>query len=281
MNLRAGLEIVRPVNCAMIGFAVIVGEFVSKPVVIPPLQTALGFMTGFFICAYSMVVNDVYDVEVDRVNAPGRPIPSGRVTAGGAARLSAAMLLLGVAASFLSLNAAAVVIAVIYALLSWLYNAKAKKTGLPGNAIVASSLAIPFIYGGVVAGGSIFSSLLLMMALTSFFSGVGREVVKGMSDVEGDAKRGVESVARSRGLGTAAAVGAAFFLFAVFTSWVPLVLGLANELYQFGVVVPDVVFVYLAASILRSPAPGNAHSVKNRALLGMLVGLVVFVGGGA
>ena len=280
MNLRAGVEIVRPINCAMIGFAVIIGEFVSRPAAIPPLQTALGFMTGFFICAYSMAVNDVYDVEVDRVNAPGRPIPSGRITVGEATRLSIAVLLLGVASSLLSLNAAAVVIALIYAMISWLYNSKAKKAGLVGNAIVASSLAIPFIYGGAVSGGSIFSSLLLTMALTSFFAGVGREVVKAMADVEGDAKRGIDSVARRRGPKVAAAAGATFFLLAVFSSWVPLVLGLANETYQVGVIVPDAIFVYLAASILRDTRPENAHGVKNRALLGMLVGLLVFIGGG-
>lgn len=280
MDLRAGVEITRPVNCAMIGFAVIVGEFVSKPPAIPPLQTAFGFMTGFFICAYSMVANDVYDVEVDRVNAPGRPIPSGRITLAGAARLSIAVLLLGVASAFLSLSAAAVAIALLYALLSWLYNSRAKKTGLVGNAIVASSLAIPFVYGGVVSGGSVFSSLLLMMALTSFFSGVGREVVKAMADVEGDAKRGIDSVARRSGPRTAAAAGAAFFTLAVITSWVPLIQGLANELYRFGVIIPDAIFVYLAVSILRDWKPENAHRVKNRALFGMLVGLLVFVGGG-
>jgi geranylgeranylglycerol-phosphate geranylgeranyltransferase len=264
----------------MLGFAVIVGEFVSKPPGIPLLQTALGFATAFFLCGYSMIVNDIYDVEVDKVNRPERPIPSGRIAVQAATRLSIAMLLLGVAASVLSLNLVAVAIALFYAFVSWLYNSKAKKAGFPGNLIVASSLAIPFIYGGVISGGSVFSSLLLMMAFTSFFSGVGREVVKAMADMEGDAKRGISSIARSQGARTAAAVGAAFFLLAVFTSWLPLVLGLANVIYAFGVIVPDVVFIFLAASILRDREPKNAHRVKNRALFGMLAGLLVFIGGG-
>ncbi|MDG6898492.1 MAG: geranylgeranylglycerol-phosphate geranylgeranyltransferase [Nitrososphaerota archaeon] len=280
MNLRAGAEIIRPLNCAMIGFAVIIGEFVSKPPIIPPLQTLLGFLTGFFICAYSMTVNDVYDLEVDKVNRPGRPIPSGRISVGGANRLSVAMLILGAGCSLLSLSAAAVAIALAYALLSWAYNAWAKKEGLVGNAIVASSLAIPFVYGGVISNGSIFNSLLLIMALTSFFAGVGREVVKAMADVEGDAKRGVKSVARSRGPKAAGSVGAAFFILAIFTSWIPLILGLANVIYQIGVIVPDAIFAFLAVSILRDLGPENAHAVKNRALLGMLVGLFVFIGGG-
>ena len=212
----------RSTTCVMIGFAVVIGAFVSKPPSVSTLQLALGFLTGFFICAYSMAVNDIYDVEVDRVNRPERPLPSGQVSTRGAFRMSLLVLVAGVACSVLTLNIAAVGIAVLYAFLSWLYNSRAKKTGLPGNLIVASSLAIPFIYGGVVIEGSITGSLLLMMALTSLFAGVGREVVKAMADVEGDAKRGVNSVARARGLRTASVVGAASFLLSVGTSWVPL-----------------------------------------------------------
>lgn len=154
MSLRAGLEIIRPVNCAMIGFAVIVGEFVSKPPQILVGQSVLGFLTGFFICAYSMAANDIYDVEVDKVNQPARPIPSGRMSTHTANRLSMLVLLVGMACSVLSLNPFAVAIAAGYAFISWLYSYSAKKEGFGGNLIVASSLAIPFIYGGVVSGGA-------------------------------------------------------------------------------------------------------------------------------
>jgi geranylgeranylglycerol-phosphate geranylgeranyltransferase len=279
MNLRGLLDLIRPVNCVMIGFAVIVGAFVSKPSSIPWLQLALGFFTGFFTCAYSMSVNDTYDLEVDRVNRPDRPIPSGRVSVRQASTLSLAMLVAGMGCAFLSFIPLAVVIALTYAFLSWLYSARAKRMGLLGNLIVASSLAIPFIYGGAVSGGSIGGSLLLMMALTAFFSGVGREVVKSMADVEGDAKREVSSIARTRGLGFASGVGALFFVLAVLTSWVPLVTGLANQVYTYGVIIPDVIFVYLAVSIVVRNDPKSAYRVKRIALAGMTAGLLVFIGG--
>lgn len=247
---------------------------------IDAVTSVLGFLTGFFICAYSMTVNDVYDADVDKVNQPERPIPSGRVSVETANRLALLVLASGVAASVLSLNVSAVAVALVYAFLSWLYNSWAKKKGIAGNLIVASSLAIPFIYGGIIGGGSITSSLLLLMALTAFFAGVGREVVKAMADVAGDAKRNVDSVARSAGMNAAAAVGGGFFLLAVFTSWVPLILGMANWLYTYGVVFPDFIFAYLTFSILRARNAENARLVKNVALLGMLIGLVVFIGGG-
>ena len=279
MNARSALDLIRPVNCVMIGFAVIVGAFVSRPLVMSAAELGLGFFTGFFVCAYSMVVNDVYDLDVDKVNRPERPIPSGRVTIWEANAIAYAALALGLATAALSFNLFALAVAGVYALLSWSYNRWAKKTGLPGNLIVASSLAIPFVYGGAVVGGAIGGSLLLMMALTAFFSGVGREVVKAMADVEGDAKREVNSIARGHGLTAASRVGAAFFILAVLTSWVPLLTGLANGIYMAGVVVPDAVFAYLAVAIVSHHDPASAYRVKKIALAGMTVGLLVFIGG--
>ena len=48
----------------MIGLAVVVGYFVSKPSTYSQATLVLGFVSGFAICAFSMVVNDYYDVEV-------------------------------------------------------------------------------------------------------------------------------------------------------------------------------------------------------------------------
>ncbi len=279
MNLKASISIIRPVNCAMIGFAVIVGYFVSKPSSLSPLGIAMGFVTGFAICAFSMVVNDYYDIEVDRVNQPTRPLPSGQVSKGGAVGIAVVMLVVGFAATAVLVNVGAVLIVALYSLLAWLYDFRAKKYGLAGNLVVASSLAIPFIYGGVISGGQVLDSLLLFMASTSFLAGVGREVVKAMADVPGDQKRGVRSYASVHGLRSAAALGAVFFLLAVVTSVLPLLLISVSVFYKVGVVLPDAAFVYLAYRIVTHADVKGALSVKKTALMGMLLGLVVFIGG--
>ena len=279
MNLKASVSILRPVNCAMIGFAVIIGYFVSKPAAASPVVIVLGFVTGFAICAFSMVVNDYYDIEVDRVNQPTRPLPSGQVSKMGAVAIAAVMLIVGFAAAALLVNLEAVLIVALYSFLAWLYDFQAKKYGVAGNLIVASSLAIPFIYGGAISGGKVLDSLLLFMASTSFLAGVGREVVKAMADVPGDEKRGVRSYASVHGLRAASLLGAAFFLAAVVTSLLPLLLISVNVFYKVGVVLPDVAFVYLAYSIVTHADVKGALSVKKTALMGMLVGLVVFIGG--
>lgn len=279
MNLKASISILRPINCAMIGFAVIIGYFVSRPASASPEAIVLGFVTGFAICAFSMVVNDYYDIEVDRVNQPTRPLPSGGVSKRGATAIALLMLLVGFGASALLLNLEAVLIVALYSFLAWLYDFQAKKYGVAGNLIVASSLAIPFIYGGAISGGRVLDSLLLFMASTSFLAGVGREVVKAMADVEGDKKRGVRSYASVHGLRSAAALGAFFFLLAVVTSLLPLALIPVSVFYKVGVVLPDAAFVYLAYRILTHADVEGALSVKKTALMGMLLGLIVFIGG--
>jgi len=279
LNLKASISILRPVNCAMIGFAVIIGYFVSKPANASPEAIVLGFVTGFSICAFSMVVNDYYDIEVDRVNQPTRPLPSGQVSKNGAVGIAAAMLFLGFAATAPLMNLEAVLIVALYSFLAWLYDFQAKKYGVAGNLIVASSLAIPFIYGGAISGGHVLDSLLLFMASTSFLAGVGREVVKAMADVPGDQKRGVRSYASVHGMRAASLLGAAFFLLAVVTSVLPLALISVNIFYKIGVVVPDAAFVYLAYRIMSHADVKGALSVKKTALLGMLIGLIVFIGG--
>ena len=121
--------------------------------------------------------------------------------------------------------------------------------------------------------------LLLFMASTSLLAGVGREVVKAMADVPGDQKRGIRSYAAVHGLRGASVVGALFFLAAVVTSDLPLLLLPVNAIYKFGVLLPDAAFVFLAYSILAHADAGGALRVKRTALMGMLLGLIVFIGG--
>ena len=279
MDFKAAVSILRPVNCAMIGFAVIIGYFVSKPTSVSPVEILIAFVTGFCICAFSMVANDYYDVEVDRVNQPTRPLPSGALSMREARAIAGVMLAVGMVAAIRTFDLLAVAIAGLYALLAWLYDYRVKKYGLVGNLIVASSLAIPFIYGGVVSGGNVLGSLLLFMAATSLLAGVGREVVKAMADVPGDQKRGIRSWAAVHGLRSASVVGALFFVLAVGTSVMPLFILKVNAFYKLGVILPDAAFVYLAYSILAHADIEGALKVKKTALIGMLLGLIVFIGG--
>jgi 4-hydroxybenzoate polyprenyltransferase len=92
-----------------------------------------------FLYTAGMILNDVYDVEVDRRERPHRPLPSGTIPVGTASSLGYAMLLLGVGCAGLAtwvapVNGAQVwrpaAVAAALAVCIVLYDAVLKKTPL-------------------------------------------------------------------------------------------------------------------------------------------------------
>ena len=225
-----------------------------------------------------MVSNDIYDYEVDRVNQPTRPLPSGKITVRQATTFSIILLLLGLVSS-LELGFANLGIAALFALIGWYYNYRGKQSGLFGNSLVALSLAIPYIFGSI-ALGNYSINLAYLLALTSFLAGMGREVLKGVSDVEGDRIRNVRTVALVRGTGLAKTLSAIFFLLAVGSSVLPLVFGLlgkATDLYVVLILIPDGIFLYLSYRVLKVKNVGETPKLKSVALGGMMLGLIVYL----
>ena len=269
-------EIARIPNCIMMGLAVIIGEFMSLGTAVPIYSVVAGFLVGFFLVAGSMVINDTLDTEIDRINNPKRPIPSGRVSKTEAAAFAAITLALGLSLAFV-LSVVNFVIAVLAVSLMLYYNRFGKKTGLPGNAVVSANLAIPFIFGGAIGD---INNTLYIFALLAFLAGMGREVIKGMADIAGDSKRGVRTLAVSKGLGTAAKTGALFFVAAVLLSVIPIALRMVSWFYVPIVSVCDMGFLYSSYSIVKNASPKNALRSKNQALVWMLLGLIAFIAGG-
>jgi geranylgeranylglycerol-phosphate geranylgeranyltransferase len=270
------VEIARIPNCIMMGLAVIIGEFMTLRTEMATYSAVIGFFVGFLLVAGSMAINDILDAEIDRTNNPRRPIPSGRVSKTEAAVFAAIMLVIGLSLAF-ALSALNLLIAVLAVALMLYYNRFGKKTGLPGNAVVSANLAIPFIFGGAIGG---INNTLYIFALLAFLAGMGREVIKGMADIAGDSKRGVRTLAVSKGLVVASKTGALFFVVAVLLSVIPAALKIVSWLYAPIVLVCDTGFLYSAYSIVKDPSPRNALRSKNQALASMLLGLIAFIAGG-
>jgi len=270
------IEIARIPNCFMMGFAVIIGMFMSLGAAMSVYSAIVGFLVGFILVAGSMAVNDVFDVEIDAINNPKRPIPSHRVSKNEAAAFAAITLIIGLSLAFI-LGALNFLIALVAVGLMLYYNRFGKKTGLLGNAVVSANLAIPFLFGGAIGG---ITRTLYVFALLAFLAGMGREVIKGMADIEGDSRGGVRTLAVTRGLSTASKTGALFFGLAVLLSAIPIIFGMVSWLYVPIVLVCDTGFLYSAYSIVKDPSPRNALRSKNQALGWMLLGLIAFIAGG-
>jgi len=83
MKFKDAIEIARPINCLMGAISVIIGLLNTRLDVSferLAINILLGFLTYFLIAASGMVINDVYDIEIDKINRPERPIPRGSIT---------------------------------------------------------------------------------------------------------------------------------------------------------------------------------------------------------
>lgn len=276
----AFFRLIRPVNCLMVGFAIIVGVVMGGGVSLfsRPPELLLAFLTGFALTGSAMAINDYYDREIDAINEPRRPIPSGAVKPGEALAASIFLSVIGLVASWRTGTENLAI-----AVMAWLtmagYSTVGKRTGLPGNIMVSACIALPFVYGGVMVGWDALSSSLLFSSI-AFLTCLGREVTKGIVDVEGDRASGVRTVAVSRGVKAAALLSALFYVSAVVVSFLPLYFGLVSFWYVPFVAVTDLGLVYLSSSLIKEPSRENSRSVKNWVLPLMMSGLLGFLAGG-
>ncbi len=277
MSLSLGLlRMIRPVNCAMMGLAVIVGEVMALGGGFLLWPALIGFAVGFVLLAAAMTTNDYFDLDIDRVNQPERPLPSGSVKPS-QALWAAGILITGGLLLAATINLFTFGIAALSQVLMAYYNARGKRTGLPGNAVVSVNVAIPFVFGGFAVGN--MNLALGFFALLSFLSSLGRELTKGIADIPGDSKIGVRTVAVKSGPKTASRVAALCFLMAVLLSILPLLTRVVSWVYIPWVIACDTGFVYTSLSLLRKTNAENAQMQKKLALVWMMLGLLAFLFG--
>ncbi|MFC2060279.1 UbiA family prenyltransferase [Chloroflexota bacterium] len=276
VKTRGLLHLIRLKNCFMIGFAVIISETVASGGGFLAVQALLGFISPFSLMASTMSLNDYFDLEVDLINNPTRPIPAGVVSPREAIVYALIFGSLGLASSFL-INLSCFALTLFAIALMAYYNGVGKKTGFLGNLVVSCCVALPFIYGGFVVGD--VRLILWIFTTLAFVSNIGREVVKGIVDARGDIVKGIRTVAATRGNSFAARLAAAFFAAAAVLSLVPLTWGLVSILYLPFVVASDIGFVYSSISLIRDCSPRNARVTKNMVLIWMLLGLIAFLAG--
>ena len=272
------LTLIRIPNCLMIGLAVLVAETIGLGTLPNMAQAVFGFLTAFLLLAGTMVFNDIQDVQVDGVNSPDRPIPSGKVTIRQAYGLSIALSALALISS-LVLGILTFLTALVGLALMAYYNTLGKKTGLLGNVVVSFNVALPFFFGGLAVNS--LRPLLFIFFLLAFLANTAREVAKGIADVAGDSSKGVMTIAVTQGPKRAAELAAAFFVVAVLLSVLGPIFDQRVSLFYYPIVVlADLGFLYSSYRLIRDPTATTVRKVKSQVLVWMLLGLVGFFVGG-
>ena len=279
-KLGGYLRLMRPVNCLMMGFAVIVGASLASPNVLSLFWSNLiyGFITGFMLTAASMVINDYYDREIDGVNEPNRPIPSGLIQPKEALAFAFILTAIGFATAYLTnvTNVSCFVIAIIAWIVFVTYTTVGKRTGLLGNFLVSTCVVIPFIYGNYAVAGAVELNVLIFASM-AFLSNTGREITKGIVDVKGDKMQKVKTLAVRYGEKNAAIVAMVFYLLAILLSPIPWLLNLVSLWFIPLVAITDFGLAASSFMLLKDYSRENARKVKKIVLLWFIIGLLAFV----
>jgi len=269
--VKAIWDLLRLEHGFMYGVAVIIGMIVSSEC-LDVHNAIFGFLTALFCQASAFALNDYIDYEVDlRNRRMDRPLVRGELSRRSALIISIALAPFGfVFAYLISIQALAFVLMV--SILSYIYNVKLKEFGLIGNAYIAFTMCSPFLFGGIVAGG--INVQIAVLSILAFLSGLGREIMKGIEDVEGDALRNVRSVARSD-IRFAYKLSAFLIASSVSLSFLPIFHYGLDPFYILPVFLADVLFIKTISDLLSFEE--NISKLRRITLLAMGFGLAGFL----
>jgi len=293
-NMISFLKLTRPVNLLLI--ILVQGiikygllETLDVQVSLDNFRFRLLVFATVCIAAAGNVINDIFDVNIDRINKPQQVIVGRRITEKSAYNFYIILNILGVGVGFYLSNlldhpGLAAVFIVISALL-YVYATQLKSILLLGNILisllVASSLLIlilfdifPAIDTELKESQVLSSQAILMYAGFAFFINFIREIVKDLQDIDGDKNGGRKTLPIV--LGRRRTVNVVFVLGVI--ALLCVLLYTYFVLYNYQKVVLYFVFLVAAPILFFCIKAWNAENDKHFAVLSIILKVVMLTG---
>ena len=156
-------------------------------------EVALATLSVLFFMAAGNALNDLSDVEIDKIAHPSRPIANGSIS------ISESKLLIGLLSLFSLLSllgclylmegsrayTAGIYVAAVVLMLTYDHGPRTKQKGLVGNIAISSLVAAVVLYGASSIEG-LDALLCWYVAGVVFFVNLAREIIKDCQDMEAD-----------------------------------------------------------------------------------------------
>jgi len=241
-----------------------------------------------FMCSWN-ALNDYLDLEIDRVNRPDRPLPSGAISEasakGGIALMMAASLLSIVGALGIAKDIEGEVEGWYPAVVIWIgalflltnyessssYSLRLKERGLPGNVAISLSVGMVVLFGSAGVFDP-FNPRTWSVFVVGVLYNLAREIVKDIEDMEGD--KGRNTYAMRVGPEKARTVAWVLLLLTLASLLIPFGIGVFPELHLPGII-PAVVFLLMVKGRLMA---SEDHAAQQLIKKSMYLALAAFLG---
>ncbi len=264
------LKLTRLVNSLITAVSVLVGVIICAEV--PPsfLIILFAMLSAAFSSAGGNVINDIVDIEIDKISHPERALASNLISDRTAyvfyVLLIAASIVL---ASMINLNSFILVSTANTLLL--LYSFYLKKIPLVGNLVVSILTGLTFIYGGVVAGNISFAFVPAGFALLINFI---REIIKDMQDAEGDSRNQVITYPVKYGFDSAKKIVLVSSIILIVFTFVPFIFNFYKiEYFVLVMMIVNPMLVYNVKSLYDNHSNKKLKSLSGLLKLAMVFGL--------
>ena len=247
-----------------------------------------GLSVWAFMCSWN-ALNDILDIEIDKLNQPNRPLPSGDISLNNAKILTAILMCFSlfclVYAGYISSSIEDGLENWAPSILIWLlaiflltnyesssnYSLKLKDRGLPGNFAISLSVGMVILFG---AAGVFEPTEPRVLSL--FFIGLSynlaREIVKDIEDMEGD--EGRNTLAMRIGVEKARVLAWMILLLTMVSILAPFALEIFPASHLL-LIIPGLMTIFLVKRKLAYAEDRNAQKLIKRSLQLTLLGFIV------
>jgi geranylgeranylglycerol-phosphate geranylgeranyltransferase len=263
-------KLTRPVNCLITFISVwVAGIIAGGPHV--SARIVLASVSASLIAAFGNIVNDIFDIEVDRLSKPNRPLVRGLIEGRQAAILAGVLGTIGLALSF-GVDSLAPAVAFGSALLLLIYTPLLKGIPFVGNLAVALVASMAFVYGGMAVDKP-FGALIL--AVFAFLIHLGRELVKDIEDRLADARVGHRTAATLDNARVARLMAIAVFITLIVATFLPVAIGYYGAGYFLVVLIgTDFFLVESAHQLARTKNEADMRRIAVWLKIAMPLGLL-------
>lgn len=269
-TISGAIQISRPANVFIAALSIFIAILLTGTIQ-PIIKVIFACISGSMIMAGSNTINDYFDLEIDKINKPNRPLVKGKISPNFTYRLAVIEFILGILISIL-IGKLAFIIVVFTSLLLILYSRYLKQLPLIGNLVVSFSSGMAFIFGGVAVNRVRWT---IVPAILAFFYHLGREMIKDVQDMKGDAQMNAKTFPLIFGKTNSLILITLYILLMLIILPLPYVYHWYNINYLMTAVIGIYpVLIYAIISMWKRPTPHNLGIISKVLKMDMLVGLL-------